>query len=228
MTKIKEGQDASISTMLLDKLKESSDNFADLFGDEAGGGFMGIDYDELQKIREQVAASGTDLEKETSEICDLELPLFYESGNKALRDTFIDKIKSGENCILFASPEAITSQHSLLKLALLDAAKNGSIKALVVDEAHHLEWNREQSSEQYLLVDELASLTPGVLLLTATPEQLGRQSHFARLRLLDPDRFSSFDDFLYLNSSHAWLGLARKIEKISDIPSRPIQFFFHP
>jgi ATP-dependent helicase HepA len=31
---------------------------------------------------------------------------------------------------------------------------------------------------------------PGLLLLTATPEQLGMSGHFARLRLLDPDRFS--------------------------------------
>jgi len=59
-TKIKEGQDASISTMLLDKLKESSDNFADLFGDEAGGGFMGIDYNELEKIRADVEERGSD------------------------------------------------------------------------------------------------------------------------------------------------------------------------
>ena len=32
----------------------------------------------------------------------------------------------------------------------------------------------------------------GLLLLTATPEQLGPESHFARLRLLDPDRYSDF------------------------------------
>jgi ATP-dependent helicase HepA len=33
-------------------------------------------------------------------------------------------------------------------------------------------------------------------LLTATPEQLGKESHFARLRLLDPDRFYSFSAFV--------------------------------
>jgi ATP-dependent helicase HepA len=32
--------------------------------------------------------------------------------------------------------------------------------------------------------------------LTATPEQLGQESHFARLRLLDPDRFHSFAAFV--------------------------------
>lgn len=37
---------------------------------------------------------------------------------------------------------------------------------------------------------------PGVLLLTATPEQLGMESHFARLRLLDPNRFHDFAQFV--------------------------------
>jgi len=57
------GADTSLSEMLGEKIKESLDNFDDLFGDESGGGFMGIDYDELQKIREEVAASGTDAER---------------------------------------------------------------------------------------------------------------------------------------------------------------------
>ena len=34
------------------------------------------------------------------------------------------------------------------------------------------------------------------LLLTATPEQLGLESHFARLRLLDPSRFHDFAQFV--------------------------------
>ncbi len=37
---------------------------------------------------------------------------------------------------------------------------------------------------------------PGVLLLTATPEQLGMESHFARLVLLDPNRFHDFAQFV--------------------------------
>jgi ATP-dependent helicase HepA len=36
---------------------------------------------------------------------------------------------------------------------------------------------------------------PGVLLLTATPDQLGHESHFARLRLLDADRFYDYQKF---------------------------------
>ncbi len=67
---------------------------------------------------------------------------------------------------------------------------------LVVDEAHHLEWSPGQASEEYRFVEQLAEQTPGVLLLTATPEQLGSAGHFARLRLLDPDRFFDLDEFL--------------------------------
>ena len=67
---------------------------------------------------------------------------------------------------------------------------------IVVDEAHHLEWNEQAPSADYLFVEQLALATPGLILLTATPEQLGKESHFARLRLLDPDRFFKFEQFL--------------------------------
>ncbi|MEH6504214.1 MAG: RNA polymerase-associated protein RapA [Cycloclasticus sp.] len=60
---------------------------------------------------------------------------------------------------------------------------------MIVDEAHHLFWNEDKVSEEYRCIDELAKRVPGLLLLTATPEQLGVTSHFARLRLLDPDRY---------------------------------------
>ncbi|MBZ6066485.1 RNA polymerase-associated protein RapA [Aeromonas schubertii] len=67
---------------------------------------------------------------------------------------------------------------------------------LVVDEAHHLEWSAEAPSRAYEMVEALAEQIPGVLLLTATPDQLGHESHFARLRLLDPERFFDYDAFL--------------------------------
>ncbi|QXH52708.1 RNA polymerase-associated protein RapA [Pseudomonas fakonensis] len=66
---------------------------------------------------------------------------------------------------------------------------------LVVDEAHHLVWHEEQASAEYALVEQLAQVIAGVLLLTATPEQLGQDSHFARLRLLDPNRFHDLAAF---------------------------------
>jgi ATP-dependent helicase HepA len=67
---------------------------------------------------------------------------------------------------------------------------------VIVDEAHHLEWSEQDVSPEYRFVEQLGLLSPSLILLTATPEQLGKESHFARLRLLDPDRFYSFAAFV--------------------------------
>lgn len=67
---------------------------------------------------------------------------------------------------------------------------------MVVDEAHHLNWTQDAPSIEYLCIEQLAQVIPGVLLLTATPDQLGHESHFARLRLLDPDRFFDYQKFI--------------------------------
>lgn len=67
---------------------------------------------------------------------------------------------------------------------------------LIVDEAHHLQWSENQPSREYQLVESLAKCIAAVLLLTATPEQLGQASHFARLKLLDPERFYDYQAFI--------------------------------
>lgn len=67
---------------------------------------------------------------------------------------------------------------------------------LVVDEAHHLHWSEQNQSPEYKLVERLATQTKGLLLLTATPEQAGIDSHFSRLRLLDPARFYELASFI--------------------------------
>lgn len=66
---------------------------------------------------------------------------------------------------------------------------------MIVDEAHHLVWNEEKSSTAYQCIEGLSQKIEGLLLLTATPEQLGVESHFARLRLLDPDRYHDLQLF---------------------------------
>lgn len=73
---------------------------------------------------------------------------------------------------------------------------------LVVDEAHHLEWSPGGASAAYRLVEELSGRVPSVLLLTATPRQLGEEGHFARLRLLDPDRFPDLEGFIQEGGRH--------------------------
>ncbi len=66
---------------------------------------------------------------------------------------------------------------------------------LVVDEAHHLEWSPEAAGPSYEVVRRLAETTESLLLLTATPQQLGPEGHFARLKLLDPDRYSDLQQY---------------------------------
>ena len=77
----------------------------------------------------------------------------------------------------------------------LDQACKAEWDLLVVDEAHHLEWTEKHSSPAYQAIENLSRKTRGLLLLTATPEQLGFQGHFARLRLLDPARYFDLQQF---------------------------------
>lgn len=92
----------------------------------------------------------------------------------------------------------------------IKAAETASWDLCIVDEAHHIELADQQddqpphhSSDQqislnnaYQALSRLAAATKGLLLLTATPEQLGHKNHFALLRLLDPARFTDFDSFV--------------------------------
>ncbi len=82
---------------------------------------------------------------------------------------------------------------------------------LIVDEAHHLYWTQENASPEYDFIAQLAAHVPSVLLLTATPEQLGASSHFARLRILDSNRFYDFDGFEQEQKQYA------KIAKVADL-----------
>ncbi len=95
---------------------------------------------------------------------------------------------------------------------LASMAEDGDWDLLVVDEAHHLEWSVDSVSPEYQLIEDLAEQVPGVLLLTATPEQLGKEGHFARFRLLDPSRFPDLEHFLAEES--AYQALARQAEQL--------------
>ena len=84
---------------------------------------------------------------------------------------------------------------------------------VLVDEAHHLQWTPEQAGSDYLFVEQLAQQAAGLLLLTATPEQLGKDSHFARLRLLDPSRFHDLAAFEQEEEQYGkWSKLVEELE----------------
>lgn len=73
---------------------------------------------------------------------------------------------------------------------------------LIVDEAHHLTWSEDKVSNAYQCIEALARNVAGLLLLTATPEQLGVDGHFARLRLLDPDRYYDLEKYRQEETSY--------------------------
>ena len=89
---------------------------------------------------------------------------------------------------------------------------------LVVDEAHHLAWSPEQPSREYQLVEGLAQRSGGVLLLTATPEQLGAEGHFARLRLLDPERYPDLEQFKREQAKYAEVAAAAEDLSRGQVP----------
>lgn len=105
-----------------------------------------------------------------------------------------------------AEPEAnpfLSSQLALCAVSFLardERRREQAVAAgwdlVIVDEAHHLAWSPQGASPEYALVEQLGQRSPGLLLLTATPTQLGPEGHFARLRLLDPNRYADYGRFV--------------------------------
>lgn len=97
---------------------------------------------------------------------------------------------------------------------LLEQAVDSKWDLLVVDEAHQLRWSPDDASMEYDFVAAIAASTPGVLLLSGTPEILGLAGHYARLHLLDPNRFHDFNQFVEETMGYKPItDLARKLIK---------------
>ncbi len=108
-----------------------------------------------------------------------------------------------------------------------EQARTAGFDLLIVDEAHHLAWSPESASPAYQMVERLSGEIPALLLLTATPQQLGPEGHFARLRLLDPARYSKLEEFLSEAESH--IPLANAVAELSQgkIPDNLSDFIIH-
>lgn len=123
-------------------------------------------------------------------------------------DERLEAVKeSGENPFE-QEQRVLCSMDFIQQSKVLDFASEVDWDILVVDEAHHLQWSPEAASPSYQAIDRLSKIAKGVLLLTATPDQLGHQSHFARLRLLDPARFHDYDAFIGEEAHYAQLAQA--------------------
>lgn len=111
--------------------------------------------------------------------------------------------------LLLCSLEFVTHNETVLQ-QLIEAEWD----ILVIDEAHHLAWSENSPSQAYTYIEKLSETIPGLLLLTATPEQLGEESHFARLRLLDPHRYHSLDKFL--SETESFKTIAHVVDNLLD------------
>jgi len=140
----------------------------------------------------------------------LSFAIYDEERCEALADEGQDAGNPFEDEQLVIADFAFLEANPKREQQLLDAPWD----LLVVDEAHHLAWTPEAASPRYTLVERLAAKTPGVILLTATPEQLGRSGHFARLRLLDPQRYHDLD--AYLAEAEHFQALSRIADKLLD------------
>ncbi len=78
---------------------------------------------------------------------------------------------------------------------LLEKATEVEWDLIIVDEAHRLEWSKENPSIAWEMVRLLSLHTRGLLLLTATPQRQGIETQFGLLHLVDPDRFSDISRF---------------------------------
>jgi ATP-dependent helicase HepA len=84
-------------------------------------------------------------------------------------------------------------------VAQADLLLNSEFDCVVIDEAHHIQPN----TASFTVLQHLAHMCPHVVLLTATPEQLGFASHFARLQLLDPAKYTDIERFAEEEKSFA-------------------------
>ena len=133
-----------------------------------------------------------------------------------LTDLEIESAFDSEQLIL--CPFSLMAEHEDARASALAAHWD----MVIVDEAHHLSHQNAQEEALSGFVEALAVRCTGLLLLTATPEQAGIESHFDRLRLLDPDRFSDLTAFLAEQALFTeWNGVIELLQSGQKVVSLP-------
>jgi ATP-dependent helicase HepA len=143
----------------------------------------------------------------------LRFSLFNEDRVHALSEEEGNPFESEQ--LIICSLDMLTSDPGLFNQAL-----NAEWDMVVVDEAHHLHWTEGDEGHDYRCIEKIANQCRGLLLLTATPEQVGAESHFARLRLLDPDRFHDLD--VFLNEEKGYQQLSDIVKTLIDHPDETL------
>ncbi len=153
----------------------------------------------------------------------LHFHIFDESRIDALKNSLVDefaeegseikipKMEYVEENIYLSEQLVLCSTETMANCDINEMAQ-GEWDLLIIDEAHHLQWSKEEASIEYINAEIITRQTPGLLLLSATPEQLGIESHFARLRLLDPNRFYDLGAFKKEQKNYG--DTAKKIEEL--------------
>jgi ATP-dependent helicase HepA len=112
---------------------------------------------------------------------------FWVPSSQTDEDLEADDLENEERVLL--------SLESLVKMKESGVLANQTWDLLIVDEAHRVQWSEDAASPEYQIISDIAERSRGLLLLTATPEQLGVDGHFSRLKLIDPQRFPSLKKF---------------------------------
>jgi ATP-dependent DNA helicase RecQ len=137
-------------------------------GDEASNG-QGVTL-----VIVPTVALAVNHEAEAVDVCKLPKPLAFQGGNEAANAVIADRIALGTQGLCFVSPEAACGR---LRHALREAAQAGSLRAIVIDEAHLVDqWGtgfRTEFQELSGLRRELLALAPErkqlrTILLSAT------------------------------------------------------------
>lgn len=106
--------------------------------------------------------------------------------------------------------------HILKQSALVEETASlltSEFDVVIVDEAHHIQPN----TEGFDVLKSLSEMCRHMILVTATPEQLGFESHFARLQLLDADKYTDIQTLMSEEAGYAELnGLIRDLPASRD------------